>query len=395
MLNIKKQIRTLYIAQVLGNLSITGAWVAILAFRGFSLVQIGIAETIFHITSLIFEIPSGALADIFGRKRTLIISNVMSTIGCVIMAFTNGFAGVCISFVFLALSYNFASGSGDALAYDSLKSVHMEDKYEGYSSNQTIIYRIGTGISTLCAGVALAIGYRPAYIISVINHLITIAVLLRLKEVRCVADEALPTLNAAAAGDNHAENVADETSQPLGIKTATVRKVSEYFTESFRFMGKNVKATLLMFANSFVGAVDILLLFFLQSKLMEAGISNRGLGVALFVMEMGGIIGARLILKAKKARYYAVFTVCTLGVLCGVILEHSGIALIMTAGGFISAIADDALQVRTDARLQDNPFMAEGNTYIYRFVHILGYNDYYVAACRIFLFLVVRKVGRI
>ena len=36
---LKKQIRTLYITGILGNLSITGAWVVILAARGFSLVQ--------------------------------------------------------------------------------------------------------------------------------------------------------------------------------------------------------------------------------------------------------------------------------------------------------------------------------------------------------------------
>ena len=75
MFNIKKQINVLYITSVLGNLSITGAWVAILSARGFSLVQIGFAETVFHITSLMFEIPSGVFADVYGRKKMLLISN--------------------------------------------------------------------------------------------------------------------------------------------------------------------------------------------------------------------------------------------------------------------------------------------------------------------------------
>ena len=108
-----------------------------------------------------------------------------------------------------------------------------------------------------------------------------------------------------------------------------------------------------MFLNSFVGAVDILLLFFLQSKLKTAGISNSLLGPALFVMELGGIVGARLILKAKKARYVTVFIVCTAGVFAGVLLEHTGIVALMVLGGFISAMADDAIEIRTDAKLQD------------------------------------------
>lgn len=55
MLDIKKQLSKLYSSSVLGSLSLTGAWVAILSARSYSLVEIGIAETVFHITSLIFD----------------------------------------------------------------------------------------------------------------------------------------------------------------------------------------------------------------------------------------------------------------------------------------------------------------------------------------------------
>ena len=64
MFRIKTQIRSLYASSVLGNLSLTGAWVAILAARGFSLVEIGLAETFYHAASLLTEIPSGTLADV-------------------------------------------------------------------------------------------------------------------------------------------------------------------------------------------------------------------------------------------------------------------------------------------------------------------------------------------
>lgn len=42
------------------------SWVALLALRGFSLLQIGMLESIFHIVSLCFELPSGVVADVFG-----------------------------------------------------------------------------------------------------------------------------------------------------------------------------------------------------------------------------------------------------------------------------------------------------------------------------------------
>ena len=334
--NLVRQIRTLYITGVLGNLSLTGAWVVILAARGFSLVEIGFAETLFHITSLICEIPSGMLADIYGRKKMLALGNVMAIVGDLVMVFSTDFWLVALSMPFHAMAYNFASGSGEALAYDSMKLENAEAGYERYNSNQSIIYRVATGVSTLMAGIALYLGYRTSYLISALMGSLTLFFTLKLVEVRC-SDESSEVENKE--------------------KIVSIRKLlSElirFFKESVVFLVRNSKAAKLMFLNSFVGAIDILLLFFLQSKLRDAGISNWVLGPALFIMELGGVAGAKLIVKAKNVKYYKIFIICTLGVLAGVLLEHTSVVWIMVVGGFISSMADDAIEIRTSTKLQD------------------------------------------
>lgn len=212
MFKIKKQLSKLYVTSVLGNLSLTGAWVAILVSRGYSLVEIGIAETVFHMVSVIFEIPSGVLADVFGRKKMLVVSTIMGMVSDVIMILSCNLFMVCLSIAFRALSYNFSSGTGDALAYDSLKQVHMEGKFEKYI---------------------------------------------------------------------------------------------------------------------------------------------WWLGFALLFMELGGIVGSRLILKMPKIKYKWIFVIALLLVVTGLLTEHSGICWIMILGGFFAAIGDDFLQVRTNVILQD------------------------------------------
>jgi len=62
-------------------------------------------------------------------------------------------------------------------------------------------------------------------------------------------------------------------------------------------------------------------------------------------MQLGGIVGAGLIVKAKKARYVSVFIICTLGVMAGVLLEHTGITILMVHGGSLSSMADDAIEI--------------------------------------------------
>ena len=328
MLKIKNQIRKLYASSILGNLSLTGAWVAILAARGFSLVEIGLAETAYHAASLLTEIPSGTLADVYGRKKMLIISTLIHILAGAVMILSNNLAFVCLSIALYAVCDSFASGSGDALAYDSLKSAGQEQTYDRYESNQLIIYRLCGGISTLCAGFALIIGYRLAYATGIVTSLIQIILLASLKETR-------------PDGKSHTAALS-----PL-------KALLNCFRDSLCFLKKDAQAFLLMMTNSLIGAADILLLFFLQAKLPAAGIPDEWLGPALFVMQLGGILGARIILQFKKHRYQTVFIITGILVLAGIGLEHSGIPLLMTAGGFMAALADDALQVRTNTRLQD------------------------------------------
>ncbi|MCM1159435.1 MAG: MFS transporter [Clostridium sp.] len=330
MLNVKKQISGLYVSSVLGNLSLTGAWVAILAARGYSLVEIGFAETVFHITSLIFEIPSGVFADVFGRKNMLIASSIMRMTGNMIMILSDNLFMVCASIAFHAVSDNFSSGSDDALAYDSLKMAGNEGYYEKYASNQMVIYRLCSGISTLCAGFALLIGHRAAYSTDILMGIIQIGVLASLNEV-------------AYRSNGNKKTMMDTIWREL---TACVVSV-------FSFLRKEKKVVLFMFGNALVGAVDILLLFFLQAKLPETGMSGLTLGLALFFMQTGGILGAKLILGFKRIRYRYVFAITAILVFFGVLAEHSGQYLPMAAGGFLAELGDDALQVRTNAILQD------------------------------------------
>ena len=62
-LNLKKQLACIYTNNFFSGLRITDAvWVALLAARGFSLWEIGVAESVFHMVSLTFEVPSGMAA---------------------------------------------------------------------------------------------------------------------------------------------------------------------------------------------------------------------------------------------------------------------------------------------------------------------------------------------
>ena len=87
-LNLKKQLACIYTSDLFSGLRITDAvWVALLAARGFSLWEIGLAESVYHIVSLFCEVPSGMAADLLGRRKTLLSGGVLTVTCNLLMAF--------------------------------------------------------------------------------------------------------------------------------------------------------------------------------------------------------------------------------------------------------------------------------------------------------------------
>ena len=324
-LNIKRQLGLLYISNFLFNSSIAGAaWVLLLVTDGYSLVRVGFAETVFHIVSLTAEIPSGMFADVFGRKKSLILSCLMTMCSAFVRGFIPGFAAVCVSVGFSALSYNFISGSDSAIAYDSLKEEGQENKYDKYISTQTVIYRISNGLATLFAGAAVIMGNRNAQVLSIGISLLNLVFLLFLRENKVILKK---------TGDSLKKRIVD------------------VYKGSWQFLKGNKKVAGLIFRNALVGGIDVLLLFFLQAKLPMTGIPDWTLGPLLFVMSMGGIVGALAARKVKKTSLAKLFVFCISLALIGLASEFTGIWYVMTLGGFATAFADDLIQIRSDIAL--------------------------------------------
>ncbi|MCR4767338.1 MAG: MFS transporter [Saccharofermentans sp.] len=323
--NIKRQLGLLYISNFMFNISIAGAaWVLLLVSDGYSLVQVGFAETVFHITSLIAEIPSGMFADVFGRKKSLILSSVMSMLSALVRGFVPGFAAVCVSVGFSALSYNFISGSDSALAYDTLLEEGLAGKYDRYISTQTAVYRISNGIATLFAGVAVIMGNRNAQILSIGISAVNMVFLLFLRENKVILKK---------AGDS------------------LFKRIKDVYKGSFSFLKGNKKVAGLIFRNALVGGIDVLLLFFLQAKLPMTGIPDWTLGPLLFIMSTGGILGALAARKVKNTTLGKLFVFCITLAVTGLLSEFTGVWYLMTIGGFVTAFADDLIQIRSDIAL--------------------------------------------
>ncbi|WP_117281130.1 MFS transporter [Streptococcus intermedius] len=174
----KRNIPLMAGVEFLGFFGITSFWILFLNQNGMSLLQIGLLESIFHTTGIIFEIPSGMLADRFSYKANLYISRLTSILSSVLMLTGQGnFWIYAIAMIINALSYNFDSGTSSALLYDSAVEADLKDYYLKISSLMSGVSEAAISLGTVLVGLFVhGYLYVTYYIMIAVSILVLILI---------------------------------------------------------------------------------------------------------------------------------------------------------------------------------------------------------------------------
>jgi MFS family permease len=133
---------------------------------GLTLEQFAILNMVWAVSIVLAEVPSGALADIVGRKRLLTFAALLMVIEMALIVFAPIGASSLLFLMFLGnricsgLSEAAASGADEALAYDSLKALGREDEWARVLERTTFVVSIGF-FTTMILG---AFAYDPAIV---------------------------------------------------------------------------------------------------------------------------------------------------------------------------------------------------------------------------------------
>ena len=73
------------------------------AGRGLSFTEITLLNTVYAVTAALFEVPTGALADRWGRRRAMVLGSLLMAAGCVVNFAGHGFAAFAVGEGLLAL----------------------------------------------------------------------------------------------------------------------------------------------------------------------------------------------------------------------------------------------------------------------------------------------------
>ena len=294
-INLKQQLGCVYMSNFFSGLRITDAvWVALLAARGFSLWEIGLAESVFHVVSLLCEVPSGMAADLLGRKKALVFGGALAVTYNLLMAFAPNLFAICFAMALNALYNTMFSGTFTALIYDSLKLEGREDEYIQVSANGSQISMLANAVGSLTSLLKRFLGFAGFYLLSAAFEGISTLACLFMKE---------PIVTEAQA------NRQKQTLRDLPGQFAQLVK------DSLQILHTSPLAVKLIASSAVISVPSYLTKMFLQQRLVELGWPTEMLFLPLLLGGVSCVLGTEIGRRVRFRSMRRFYAVCSL--LCG------------------------------------------------------------------------------
>jgi len=125
--SIQNNVRTLYLLGFCnGFMVITPVYVPLLQGHGLSMSQVLQTQALFALTIATCEVPSGYIADLWGRRRSLLLGAAFFAAGFLFLGRADSFADFLVYELILGIGFSLVSGADLALLYDT--EVYLQER---------------------------------------------------------------------------------------------------------------------------------------------------------------------------------------------------------------------------------------------------------------------------
>lgn len=172
--------------------------------HGLSAAQVSLLFVIWSMTSFVLEVPSGAWADSYSRRKLLVLGSLLSALGYATWITVPSFAGFAAGFVLWGTSSALISGTYEAFVYDELAARGETSRFAALLGRSRSASFVANLLATALATPLFELGgYALAGAVSVLSNVVQAAVAWSLPEARAVETSDEPGTRAAFAGYVH------------------------------------------------------------------------------------------------------------------------------------------------------------------------------------------------
>ena len=316
-------LRRFYAFQVVNDFSFTaGIWIIFLQSRGYSLAEIGLAESAFHLAPVTLELPSGSFADILGRKWSMTVGALLIA-GSTALMFVADSLWLLLPAMYLnGAAYAFRSGAQQAYLFDSLGSEPTGSRFTSLLGRLNAVAYVAIAATT-AVGAALA-----------------------------ERDYALPFGLAVGAG-LAAAFLAAGLQEPARPREGR-RGMAGTIADALRIVRGNRQLLALIVFAAALWTVSALIHLYAQAVLTERGLAPSQIGIILSATLFTTAIGAWLAGRLTHLRPFRFWTVAATGAIAGSGLLLSGASIPLAILGLVVAeLFAGAFEPMTAQRVND------------------------------------------
>src|SRR3989344_3001069 len=132
---------------------------------GFSYSRIFILAAVYMLMFILFEIPSGAFADLLGRKKSIALGCLVLALGALATGLSTTFLQVFLSFFLWAVGFSFISGADEALLYDRVAD---SGRYTAIFARSRFFFLGATALAGVAGPYLFSVNFRYPYLFSAI-----------------------------------------------------------------------------------------------------------------------------------------------------------------------------------------------------------------------------------
>jgi MFS family permease len=156
-----QSIQAIYLYLVLGNtLAASFIWginTIFLLDAGLSNFEAFLANALFSVGMVLFEVPTGIIADTYGRRISYLLGTITLSVSTALYLFMwmihGPFWGWAVSSILLGLGFTFFSGALEAWLVDALKATNFKGNLESVFSKGQIVGGIAMLVGSVAGGV--------------------------------------------------------------------------------------------------------------------------------------------------------------------------------------------------------------------------------------------------
>ncbi|MEK7141167.1 MAG: MFS transporter, partial [Patescibacteria group bacterium] len=148
-----------------------------------------------YVSSAIFEVPTGIVSDLVGRKKTTIFGALCAVLCVIFYAIGGSYWVLILGSLFQGLSRAFYSGNNDALLHDTLREIGKENEYHTYLGKTGSMFQFALAVAAVLGGFMAARSYSLVMWASVVPQIGALLISIYLVEPKKINTESANVLS--------------------------------------------------------------------------------------------------------------------------------------------------------------------------------------------------------